>query len=81
MIWHINLSKKQAFTDRDRDFLAELVSEEARKTRKPYNFILHEIIEGVFRSSVIIEGAKTALLNLLDVLKCNYDCSLSYRRE
>ena len=81
MMWLITVISKQNLLHRDRDFIAELVSEEARKTIKSYRFILHDIVESKRYSKILIEGTKTALSNLLSVIKDNltYD-KISYAR-
>ena len=71
MIWLITIISKRNFSDRNRDFIVELVSEEARKTIKSYNFILHDIVESKKYSKILIEGTKIALTNLLSVFKDN----------
>lgn len=81
MMWLITVISKQNLLHRDRDFIAELVSEEARKTIKSYRFTLHDIAESKRYSKILIEGTKTALSNLLSVIKDNltYD-KISYAR-
>lgn len=71
IIWLITVISKQNLLDKDRDFIAELVSEEARKTIKSYSFVLHNIVESKRYSKILIEGTKTALSNLLSVIKDN----------
>lgn len=71
LMWHIFISSKQDLSNRDRDFIAELTSEEARKAVKSLSFILHDIIESKRYSKMLIEGTKTAVQNLLLVLHDN----------
>lgn len=71
MIYSITVISKRDLSDKDRDFVAELVSEEARKTIKSYSFILHDIIESKRYYKILIEGTKAALTNLLSVIKDN----------
>ena len=80
MTWLITVSSKQDFSDKDRDFIAELISEEARKMEGDYNFILHNIIESKRYCKVFIEGAKIALDNLLSVFKDNLSYKVAYVR-
>lgn len=70
-MWLITVISKRNLLHKDRDFIAELVSEEARKTIKSYRFILHDIVESKRYSKILIEGSKTALSNLLSVIKDN----------
>jgi len=71
-MWIITVVSKRNLSDKDRDFMAELVSEEARKTIKSYRFVLHDIVESKRYSKIFIEGAKPALGNLLLVIKDNF---------
>lgn len=77
----ITISSKQDLSDKDRDFIAELVSEEARKVREFYSFILHDIVESRRSSKILIEGGKVALTNLVAVLKDNLHYKISYGRR
>lgn len=70
-MWAIKISSRQNFLDKDRDFLAELVSEEARKVVKPYSFILHDMVESKRYCIMLIEGTKAAFKNLLSVINDN----------
>lgn len=79
-MWLITITSKRNFSDKNRDFIAELISEEARKTRNDYSFILHDIIESKKYSKILIEGTKIALTNLLLTLKDNLVCGISYIR-
>ncbi len=78
-MWLITISSKQDLSNKDRDFIAELVSEESRKVRKSYSFILHEVVESKRNSKILIEGKKVALTNLVAVLKDNLHYKISYR--
>ncbi len=80
-MWLITVISKRNLLHKDRDFIAELVSEEARKTIKSYRFTLHDIVESKRYSKMLIEGTKTALSNLLLVIKDNltYD-KITYAR-
>lgn len=69
--WSIKIATKKKFSDADRDFIAELVSEEARKTIKKYSFILNEIIESKDFCQIFVEGNRFAYQNLLSVVKDN----------
>lgn len=71
-MWLITVISKRNLLHKDRDFIAELVSEEARKTIKSYSFVLHDIVESKRYSKILIEGTKTALSNLLSVIKDNF---------
>lgn len=75
----ITIKAKYNLSDKDREFITELVSEEARKVIEPYSFILHDIVESSSSSKVIIEGTKSALENLLAVLKDNFPCDVDYK--
>lgn len=80
MKWLITITSKRNFLEKDRDFIAELVSEEARKVDKFYSFILHDIIESKKYSKIFIEGTKASLNNLLSVIKANLTCQFTYER-
>lgn len=79
-MWLITIKSKRELLDKDRDFIAELVSEDARKTCECYKFILHDIIESKRYSKVLIEGTKIALENLLEVIKDNLPYNVNYMR-
>lgn len=80
IIWLITISSKRELLDKDRDFITELVSEEARKVHESYSFVLHDIIESKRYSKLLIEGTKTALTNLLSVINDNLSYRVTYRR-
>ncbi len=69
--WLIKVCSGKILSNKDRDFMADLVSEEARSVCKSYYFILHAIIEDKNYSEIFIEGSETALNNLLSVLEDN----------
>jgi len=79
-MWLVTVISKRNLLYNDRDFIAELVSEEARKTREPYSFILHDIVEGKKYSEMLVEGREIALTNLLSVIKNNLPYGVSYTR-
>lgn len=81
MMWCIKISSKRNLSDKDRDFIAELVSEEARQSTKSYYFILHDIVESKRYSKMIIEGTKIALRNLLSAIGDNLPYKITYRRH
>ncbi len=80
MMWLITIISKRNLLNKDNDFIAELVSEEARKTRKLYSFILHDIVESKRYCKILIEGTKTATTNLLSVLKDNLTYKITYTK-
>ena len=79
-MWLITAISKQNLSDENRDMLAELISEEARKTIESYSFILHDIIESEKYCKVLVESTKTALGNLLSVLEDNLPYEITYIR-
>lgn len=78
-MWVITISSEQSMSNKDRDFIAELASEEARKTIKDYSFILHDIIESKRYSKMLIEGTKEAVKNLSAVIRDNLPYKITYR--
>jgi hypothetical protein len=78
--WLIKIVSKQMLSNKESDFFVELISEEARKTRAHYSFILHDVVESDKYSQLFIEGTKTALSNLLSVCKDNLTYKISYTR-
>jgi hypothetical protein len=79
-MWLITTISKQNLSDEDRDMVAELISEEARKTIKSYSFVLHNIIESKRYCKILVEGTKIALGNLLSVLEDNLPYEITYIR-
>ncbi len=77
-MWSIYV-RKRGLTDEQRDFIADLASEEARSVTESYSFILHEIFESRHHCSVIIEGSKRALDNLLAVFRDNFNGTTTYK--
>jgi hypothetical protein len=79
MMYLITLRSKQQLSNSEKDFIAELVSEEARKTTEPCSFILHDILESEKRSQLVVEGTNAAVENLLSVIRDSLpyevDCS------
>ena len=79
MRWKITITSKQNWSDADRDFIAELVSEEARKTKHPLTFTVDDIIESKkYCKILLIESTKAALTHLLSVIENNLFCAVSY---
>lgn len=79
IMWLIKIKSRKNLSDANRDFIAELVSEEARKTTESYSFILHDMIESKRYSEMLIEGTKKALSNLLSVIKDNLFYEVTYK--
>ena len=80
MIWLITVVSNRNLSEKDIDFIAELVSEEARKAKEFYSFILHDIVESKRYCRILIEGTETALTNLLLVIKDNLTYEITYAR-
>ena len=80
-MWVITIASRRDLSDRDRNFLAELVSEEARSTTIHYSFILHDIVESKRYSKMLIEGTKTALTGLLSMLEDNLAYEITCARH
>ncbi len=74
------ISSGKKISNNDKDFITELISEEARKTKGDYSFILHNIIEKKKYSMAIIEGTRNAIVNLIPVLKDNTDYNINYTK-
>lgn len=72
MKWVIIIKSKENLPSATRDFMTEVVSEEARKTIKPHYFVLHNVLETKKNIEIIIEGTEAAFKNLLTVLKDNF---------
>lgn len=79
-MWLISVKSKRNFSIIDRDFIAELVSEEARKVIESYSFVLHDIIESKKCCKILIEGTKIALINLLLVIRNNFSYKVFYTK-
>ncbi|MEW5717738.1 MAG: hypothetical protein AB1817_03855 [Chloroflexota bacterium] len=67
----ITLFSRRNLTQPDRDFVAELVSEEARKTPRRFSFVFHDMFEGKHYCELFVEASQTALKNLLAVIESN----------
>jgi len=81
IMWLITIRSKQNLSNKDRDFITELISEEARKTIESYSFVLHDIVESKSYSRILIEGTKMALTNLVSVIKDNLPYKIIYRKH
>lgn len=81
IMWLITGSSKQSLSAIDRDFITELVSEEARKVIDSYSFILHDVVESKRYSKILIEGTNIALENLLSAINSNLPYRTTYRRH
>jgi len=79
-MWAIKINSKRNLSEADRDFIAELISEEARSVIKSYSFILHNIIESKKYCELLVEGSKTALVSLLSTLKNSVPYKISYEQ-
>lgn len=81
-MWLITIRSKHNLSNKERDFITELISEEARKTTESYCFVLHDIAETKLCSKILIEGTKMALTNLLSVINDNLPYyRTTYRRH
>jgi len=80
MMWLITVVSNRNFSDKDRDFIAELVSEEARKVIDSHSFILHDLVESKKYCKILIEGTKTAVISLLSVMKDNLPYKVCYTK-
>lgn len=81
IIWFITLNSKQELSDKDRDFIADIVSEEARSVIESYRFILHDIIESKRYCKIFVEGTNASLTNLLSVIRNNLPYRITYRKH
>lgn len=79
LMWQVTLRSKHDLSSGDRDFIAELASEEARKVVEPFQFILHDILESKRVSRLLIEGKRCALENLVEVLEDNLDLGTTFK--
>ena len=79
-MWAIKINSKRNLSEADRDFIAELISEEARSVIKSYSFILHNIMESKKYCELLVEGSKTALVSLLSTLKNSVPYKISYEK-
>jgi len=78
--WDIKVFSPKLFTQANRDFIIELVSEEARKVPNGQSFILHDAIESAKYCRLLVEATKPAMLDLRDVLKDNVPYRISFRK-
>jgi len=69
--WDINVSSRQKFTQVKRDFIVELVSEEARKAVSGNSFVLHDAIESTYYCRLLVEATRPALAELLRTMRDN----------
>lgn len=80
MMWSVRVSSKQSLSDRSRDFIVELVSEEARSVIESYSFILHDVVESRRYSKLLIESTRISLSNLLSVIRNNLPYQVTCKR-
>ena len=69
--WDINVSSRQKFTQASRDFIVELVSEEARKAISSHSFVLHDAIESTHYCRLLVEAPRPVLAELLRTMRDN----------
>ncbi len=79
-LWLVEVTANYDLSNRDRDLIAEIASEEARKSRGAYSFIVHGIVESNTSSTLLVEACQTALNNLLLVLSDNLAYDISWTR-
>ncbi|MEM0492368.1 MAG: hypothetical protein QXS02_00185 [Candidatus Thermoplasmatota archaeon] len=79
-MWYLTIISKHNLSNKDRDFLVELVNEEARRTINYYHFILHDVIESKNYSKMLIEGTKISVKNLLSVIRGNLFYKITYKK-
>lgn len=70
-MWRVTTFSKVRLAQTDRDFLAELVSEEAHNASRGYDFVFHDMIESTYYCDLYVEASSTALENLLTMIESN----------
>lgn len=79
LMWEITIQFGHNATDEERDFVAELVSEEARNAMPENYFILQDILESKRYSKLLIEGTQQACENIKNVLRDNISGKINYK--
>jgi uncharacterized protein (DUF1778 family) len=78
--WLVTIASNHALSNKEKDFIIDLISEEARKTIGNYSFIIHDVLESQKYLMILIEGSKIALRNILSVCNDNIPYTISYER-
>ena len=78
--WLITIKLEQDSSEIEKDFIVELVSEEARKTTEDYTFIVEDVMQNNKFSKILIDGTENALANLVAVIKDNLPCRVDCMR-
>jgi hypothetical protein len=71
VLWDIRVSSRKNLTQANRDFIVELMSEEARKAPSGHSFILHDAIESANYCRLLVEATKPVLAKVRRTLKAN----------
>jgi len=67
-LWSIGIIAKNDLSDKDKDLIAEIIDSESHNAIKEHSFVLHEIFESDKSLEIIIEGKKSAAINIKNVL-------------
>lgn len=78
-MWVIKIISDNILSKKERDFIAELIDSENHKVVED-SFILHDILEDEKSCEVIVECGKTAVINLVSMLKDNIQYKVLYSR-
>ncbi len=80
LMYRLTIMSEHDLTDAERDFIAELASEEARKAISAHTFTIHEIVESRSSSRLLVEGSPKAVHNLCIVIRDNLPYQVTSKR-
>ena len=79
-MWAIKVTSSNNLSDKERDFIADLIDNDARKLKGKYSFILHNILEDKKSCEAIIEGTKLSVMNIVKMFTDNIQYKVSYKK-
>ncbi|MBC8526222.1 MAG: hypothetical protein ISS28_07285 [Candidatus Cloacimonetes bacterium] len=78
-MWIITIKSNKGLSNREKDFIADLIDNDAHKVKGKCSFILHDILEGKNFCEAIIEDSKLSIINIVMMLRDNTPYNISYR--
>lgn len=79
-LWSVRVISEHKLSDKEKDFIADLIDAESHNAIGTHRFILHDILEENNVVEAIIEGKRIAANNIKEVLIANIGRSEIQRR-
>jgi len=80
MLWAILIIFDKKLSEKEIDFITDLIDTESHNAIKKYSFIFHNILVDKNSFEAIIEGQRCAVKNIVEVLLSNTPYKVIYKR-